>query len=444
MITFSRLGKKGNIGNQLFQIASVIGIAKANKQDFAFPKWKYSEYFENELPIVSENDFIHFQEQQYHFEPVLLDDKNYDLEGWFQSEKYFKYLNDIKHYFKFKEELVVDLKRKYELLFTKKTILISIRRGDFVDHKDYFQLPINFYLTALIEHFPHFTDCNILVLSDDVKYCQYHFSSLDNVFFADKMDAVQQLILASLCDDFIISNSTFSWWCAWLGEKENSKIIRPIHNFSLQKRESFDDKDYFPDRWLFYDFKNKKIDLSNVIFVLKKRDSIVESYLKQNFIFSNQDNLYSNIPLPDNITKLVYINDTVPSPVVIYICAKLSKSTVYYANGKLIKISRLLDLDVFTKQFDFGIFARLIDKKDKVSNKIVLVYYSIENKSAAFLLNDLKKNKLKINPDFHMKFCFSGRIIDFFQFKYFLLVKVENWIYSLEKDIKKRINYKKK
>jgi hypothetical protein len=39
MITYSNLGKKGDLGNQLFQIASIIGIAENNHQEYCFPIW---------------------------------------------------------------------------------------------------------------------------------------------------------------------------------------------------------------------------------------------------------------------------------------------------------------------------------------------------------------------------------------------------------------------
>lgn len=31
------------------------------------------------------------------------------------------------------------------------------------------------------------------------------------------------------CQHFIISNSSYSWWGAWLGEKHDSIIISPIN-----------------------------------------------------------------------------------------------------------------------------------------------------------------------------------------------------------------------
>lgn len=445
MITFSKLGKKGNIGNQLFQIASVIGIAKSNNHDFAFPSWKYSSYFENKLPLLDKEEFTPFLEQQYYYKTIRLEYKDYDLEGWFQSEKYFINSDEVKHYFKFNEVAISNMKQQFKLIFQKRTILISIRRGDFVNHHDYFQLPINFYLNALLDHFPNYKDYNILILSDDVNYCKYHFSSLENVFFANKVDAVQQLILASLCDDFIISNSTFSWWCAWFGEKKDSKVIRPLHNFSLQKRVIFNDKDYFPDRWISYDFAAKKVNLSNVVMVLKNNDALLENYLKVNFSFLNQNNFYNFHEFYGSEVRYIIINKgMVPSPVVLFQASSLSKSTIFFIKGKLLKISRFLDEATFSKQFDFGIFARLMGKNELNGTKIALVYATNETDSIENILKSIKKNTFRNNSNFDINYCYSGKLISILECKFYMMTKLESWIRSVKKDIKRSINYKKK
>lgn len=442
MITFSKLGRKGNIGNQLFQIASVIGIAKTNNHEFAFPGWKFAAYFENELPILKEENFIPFQEKHYHFEPVEFDDKNYDLEGWFQSENYFGDCATIRDYFKFKEEFVLKFRNQFQSFFEKRTILISIRRGDFVNHKDYFQLPINFYLNALLDHFPNYKDCSILVLSDDINYCKYHFSSLENVFFGDSLDAIEQLILASLCDDFIISNSTFSWWCAWLGEKKDSKVIRPLHNFSEEKRQTFDDKDYFPDRWIAYDFATKKVNLSNVALVLRKPDALLESYFKHYFNFLNQNNFEDYKDKLDAASRVIYINNCVPSPVAINQIATSTGSSIFYRRGNWLKISKVLDKATFTNQFDFGIFARLVGKKAFITTDLIMICTINDKQSFKNLLQRVSKNGAE--NKFDVTYCFSGKILSFLEFRYYLITKTERWIRSVKKDIKKRINYKKK
>lgn len=253
MITFSRLGKKGNLGNQMFQIASTIGIALKNNQEFSFPKWEYSKYFINQFPeIQKDENFKIVKEKSFKYNQFKLDNGNYDIDGWLQSEKYFD-MRNTKALFLFEEQFIAGLLNSHQLLFNKKTILISIRRGDFINHPYYFQLSFKFYFLALIKNFPDWEKRNLIFTSDDIAYCKYHFSFLKNAFFLEGLTAIEQLALGSQCDDFVISNSTFSWWLAWLGEKRNSKIIRPIKNFRGEFAMKNDDSDYFPSRWISFD-----------------------------------------------------------------------------------------------------------------------------------------------------------------------------------------------
>ncbi|MBP4137834.1 alpha-1,2-fucosyltransferase [Flavobacterium geliluteum] len=252
MITFSKLGKKGNLGNQLFQIASTIGFAEKFGHEYFFPDWNYSKYFKNWPPaFYKDESFEIVNEKEFNYYEWNLKKGNYDIDGWLQSEKYFN-VEKTKKLFQF-ESFSQDLYAKYSFLFSKKTILVSVRRGDFVRHPHYYQLSYLFYFKSIIENFPDWRDRNIVFTSDDISYCKYHFSFLKNVFFLEDLTPINQLVLGAKCDDFIISNSTFSWWIAWLGEKEKSKIIRPIKIFQGEFAERNNDSDYFPDRWFSFD-----------------------------------------------------------------------------------------------------------------------------------------------------------------------------------------------
>lgn len=265
MITYSDLGKKGRLGNQLFQIASTIGIAMSNEVDCGFPDWDYDFFFKNDIPkslgVIAPN----LKEANYHYDEVKTTNAN--MQGWLQSETYWiNHKKEILKQFEFKDELTNIVNSKMPLP-DRKTIAISIRRGDFVNNPNYIQLPITYYILALTNHFPDYLDYNIVFFSDDINYCKVHFECLPNAFFADKLTSIEQLCLMSMCDHFIISNSTFSWWGAYLGTKQGTKVIRPYKNMTGTLAGN-DEKDYWLDSWITFDHRNKKIDLSKFTFTI--------------------------------------------------------------------------------------------------------------------------------------------------------------------------------
>ncbi|REG98280.1 alpha-1,2-fucosyltransferase [Flavobacterium aquicola] len=292
MITFLNLGKKGNLGNQLFQIASAIGIAEKRNQQFCFPEWQYSKHFKFNFNACSDiKDWIHVKEEKFNYYEWELTDKNYDLSGWLQTEKYF-YESNIKDVFKFDSQFEESLVGKHEVLFTKKTILVSVRRGDFVNNPNYFQLSYQFYLTALICHFEKLENYNVIFASDNIDYCKKHFSFLPNVFFLENLSPIEQLCLGSKFDNYIISNSTFSWWLAWLGEKKGSKIIRPIQIFDNDFSKKHDESDYFPSRWIVHD--DTKYKLSNEYWKLKLYGFLYNLVQRLKYIYKKEKKVIKN------------------------------------------------------------------------------------------------------------------------------------------------------
>ena len=201
-----------------------------------------------------------------------------------QSEKYFS-KSLTKKYFNFKEDFKQKLKEKYKEAFSKKTILISIRRGDFTNNPDFYQPTLKYYYSALILYFDYWKEQNIVFISDEMDYCKFHFGFLENAFFAENLNDIEQLCLGTLCDDFIISNSTFSWWVAWLGEKAGSKIIRPERNFIGKLEMQYDETDYFPERWLMHTYNLTKIVLKNVALI----------YCVDNFSSENKKKLLTSL-----------------------------------------------------------------------------------------------------------------------------------------------------
>ena len=244
MITFSNLGKKGfgRLGNQLFQIASTMGIAEKNNTTAIFPQWGYSKYFEpipngvQQFPIHKEQSFEHYD----------INDNNIDLHGWFQSEKYFG-------------STIPKLKNITKEL---NTIAVSIRRGDYIGNPNYYEIPIHWYISALLS-IDNWQQHKILFFSDDIEYCHVHFECLPNAEFCSGTD-IQQLQRMASCEKHIIANSTFSWWGAYLSE--STQVIHSGKLFAGRLSELHTGADFYPERWI--KFEGCKLDLKDVTFTI--------------------------------------------------------------------------------------------------------------------------------------------------------------------------------
>ncbi|MBO9585985.1 MAG: alpha-1,2-fucosyltransferase [Flavobacterium sp.] len=441
MITFSKIGKKGNLGNQLFQIASTIGLATRNNHEFSFLEWKHQNAFKNGLPLLSldQSLFNQIEEKEYHYHQWTFGTNHYDIIGWLQTEKYFD-IELTKHYFEFSDSLKEKIKKRYSEAFKKRTILISIRRGDFVNHKDYFQLPINYYLNSLAIFFPEWDSCNLIVLSDDINYCKYHFSFLENAFFGNDLNETEQLCLGAMCDDFIISNSTFSWWTAWLGEKSDSKIIRPFKNFDGEKSKELNDKDYYPERWTKYNHLDEKLKFSDLAFSINmdRNNDEIKTYLSNYFeaeFVSNENNLEPS-------KNIYFINkDYFLPPLLVYFSfLKLKKTKIDLVINNAVEVfgvSKVLNYKEFVEQKDFGFFSKIFSfsKREKKKKNFKQEIYL--KKSVALNSNKSAENEFLL--------CFSaGRFLTIggykFSFKRFLKTKER----QLKRSVKKKLNKIKK
>ena len=167
-ITANCIGTLGRLGNSLFQIASCIGIADTLKTDVIFPQWKYSRYFKHPLPtgfITSEK----INETNFHYDEQLINSlnpgKDYNLYGYFQSEKYWLHCKEkVLQQFTFNDETKLKVKHRFKMPLGRPHVAISVRRGDFVNNSNYFQLPITYYLNA---YYKYFEGYNIIICSDD-------------------------------------------------------------------------------------------------------------------------------------------------------------------------------------------------------------------------------------------------------------------------------------
>lgn len=246
---------KGRIGNILFQIAAGATLAEKLGVNF-YAVYHYSgkayvsQYEKtllnkiNFIDKIPDDCFIYTETDFFYSDIIISPEKDIVLDGFFQSEKYFnKPL--VRELFSFNEAFKHEIKIRYEKVIRLNPVSINVRRGDFLSHPK--QHPICDY--------KYFKDAiNImgvhnayLITSDDMQWCKNKFRN-PNFYFADDVDPSGGLLLQTLCKSNIISNSTYSWWGAWLNNNENKLVVAPTPWFGIKYRH-LDTRDLLPENW---------------------------------------------------------------------------------------------------------------------------------------------------------------------------------------------------
>lgn len=197
-------------------------------------------------------------ERHFHFDPEVLKlSSHVYLEGWWNSEKYFKDIrNTILHDFTIM--ILPSPKNKESAQEIKKvnSVSLHIRRGDYVTNKstsDYLgALDIDYYRQAIKIIEDRVKNTHFFVFSDDIEWAKENLPLDRNVTFVDWNNgntAYEDLRLMSLCKHNIIANSSFSWWGAWLNKNKEKIVIAPERWFKNAK-ESVNTKDLIPSSWI--------------------------------------------------------------------------------------------------------------------------------------------------------------------------------------------------
>ena len=233
----------GRLGNQLFQVAFLVSFAERYGVDYALPEWDYAPFFAYDFKIdpnlasrrfdkvVREPSSAYCED---FFIRLLPDIRKGDVDietGYFQSCRYFT-KQDVLRIFKSQIELEFD---------TRDWVAISVRRGDFLKHALYVDIEAHTYRELLSRYFPHH---KVLVCSDDFAYCRSEFIG-PQYEFCEGYEAVEQLMLFRLFENFILSNSTFSFWGPMLSTKVK-KVFYPRYMFTDLERCALFNRDYWP------------------------------------------------------------------------------------------------------------------------------------------------------------------------------------------------------
>jgi hypothetical protein len=269
MITYSKLGVHGNIGNSMFQYAVLLSLGKSKGYEVKIPlrpsyfdinyncmNRSIAEGFIIKTPSITIEELGQmklnvYNERWFHYDSKVLEQPdNTDLAGYFQSEKYFIHnKNYIIDNFQFKPEIKEQAVQLFKQLNIEpeNTTSLHLRRGDYVHKQEHHPLmPQEYYIKACKSIKTKY----YLIFSDDIEWCKQAFAQDSRVFFSTLTNPFEDMCAMSMCAHNIIANSSFSWWAAWLNINPKKIVVGPKKWFGPAYEGVIDPKDVIPESWL--------------------------------------------------------------------------------------------------------------------------------------------------------------------------------------------------
>jgi hypothetical protein len=270
---------RGGLGNQMFQYALGLNLAKKNRCPLALdavflrdrlPRRHFTyrtydmdvfaidasftvlSYAANSFPvpgawlgldmvgILARRVFgsqTLIREKTKVFDPsVLAAQGDILLYGRWQSEEYFvDIVDDVRTAFKFRHSLEGEAERLAEKIVAVTSVSLHVRRGDYVTFKNVEQrmgvTDLAYYDRAAKYVGERVTNPHFFLFSDDIQWCKKNVAIPFPTTYVDEISsgpkAAFHLELMSLCKHNVTTNSTFSWWGAWLNRNSRKIVIAP-------------------------------------------------------------------------------------------------------------------------------------------------------------------------------------------------------------------------
>ena len=259
---YIRVDLKGRLGNQMFQYATLQGLARRTHhtpiifcsrfltENYPFiatncisPKDFLTKYPKNNLCTIKLNG-----QHSCMYETALVASaekakhRNIHInQGYLQSWKYFRNATHIiqQHFqfdpnvlsfaTKYLESLIDQFEQSSKVTGDVTAIGVHVRRGDFMKPKPtkrgLSMAPVDYFHAAMNYFRKQYTNCVFLVASDDVKWCRENLMAQDVIMIADNKfnvtssvnvsEVQRDMSILRLVEHNIISGGTFSWWIGW-------------------------------------------------------------------------------------------------------------------------------------------------------------------------------------------------------------------------------------
>jgi hypothetical protein len=283
----------GGLGNQMFQYVAGKYVAKKggsiikvdlthlkniNAKKFAFRKYAldifevpilfatYKEILKFTIPRFKPR-YLYFGLKHLYKDRVIeqkdirysniLDKVSSDcyLVGSFQSEKFFRPIaHEVKEDFQIKKEILNQYSQIISEVSSVESVAVHIRRGDYVNNPKtrevHGSMPISYYIEAAKLIGTRVRNPHFYIFSDEPEWLSNNLDlKADFSTIPSRLDdhPNRDFVLMMHCKHHIITNSSYSWWAAWLGENFDKIVIAPKKWFAVS---ACDSSDIVPESWI--------------------------------------------------------------------------------------------------------------------------------------------------------------------------------------------------
>lgn len=264
----------GGLGNQMFQYAAAKALSLDKKLNLKIDKSSFQEYKLHAYGLhhfnvkpkfysadsIWKKKFKRFFKKTFFYKESTFDynkelfNINADeifLEGYFQSEKYFiNYENEIRNDFLIKSPLKQQTIDTVTYMQSVNAVSIHFRRVDYIGNAVHETDKTEFYKEALKLIESKVKNPVYFLFSDDMPWVKENFTTNFETHYIDFNNAetnYEDLKLMSSCKHNIVTNSSFSWWGAWLNSNPGKIVVAPKLWFNDEK---LDAKDIIPESWI--------------------------------------------------------------------------------------------------------------------------------------------------------------------------------------------------
>lgn len=276
----------GGLGNQLFQYAFGKAISVSNNKRLLLDLSWFSNIPENITPRKYElNNFnieaettikdrkfliqrpqnkitrllwkikmkiwgvVYYKESGFPYQEFKWKGRTVILDGYWQSYKYFESI---------REKLLKEIQLKnvsslylqqINNIKEKESVGIHIRRGDYArdlkTNQFHGLLSVEYFARALQFFLDREKAYSFFLFTDDAEWVKQNLNLGVDIKVVENFSSHEDLILLSNCSHQIISNSSFSWWAAWLNQNPAKQVIAPLRWFNVD----IDTSDLIPEEW---------------------------------------------------------------------------------------------------------------------------------------------------------------------------------------------------